>query len=347
MAIRTNTAEGGTNGTVVTNETQTGGGSGNAFNTVIVGANSSISFSNVQRMHGSLAYRCSGASGERSYFGWTVWNTLKSGTTRSYFYFPTMPGVTHLMVGAYSTAGARFFELYLGSNNRLILQDRNGTLNNPAHVLQPATWYRIEAAFQMGTAGGDGIVNFAFYEGDSTTALGSFSSTTANTGVNTETFSNFNFGKCNAAAATYDTYIDSITAEDGRTTLLGPYVATNQPPTANAGSAQSNIEPYTTVTLSGTDNDPDGTVVSRQWRQISGTPTVTLSNATTATATYTAPGTIAGTTLTFGYQVTDNGGTQSTESTVTNTILGVTERAVVGGVEVPVRTAVAKDGGLV
>lgn len=109
----------------------------------------------------------------------------------------------------------------------------------------------------------------------------------------------------------------------------------NVVPTSGAGTDQSNLEPWATVTLTGTDADSDGTVVTRVWRQISGT-TVTLTG-TGTTRTYTAPATLAGATLVFGYQVTDDLGGVSVEDTVSHTILAVTERAVVGGVEVPVR----------
>lgn len=109
-------------------------------------------------------------------------------------------------------------------------------------------------------------------------------------------------------------------------------------PTANAGEAQT-VEPYRTVTLTGTDSDSDGTVSTRSWRQVSG-PAVTLSGATTATATYKSPGTLAGTSLVFGYTVTDDAAEQSPESTVTHTIMGATERVVIGGVEVPVEISV-------
>lgn len=349
MAIRTNTAEGGSNGVVITTGPQTGGSSGDAFNTITFGANSSVSFSNTHSMHGALSYKCSAASGEKAFLNWTNWTSLKSGTTRSYFRLPTLPGFNQVLVGAYNTGGQRYFEVYWGLNNRFLVQDRNGTVYNPTFILSANTWYRVEIAFQMGITGtADGVINCAFYQGDSTTALGTFSSTTVNTGINTETFTNFSFGRNSSPAVAYDTYVDSITAQDGTTALLGPYVPpSNQLPTANAGSAQSNLEPYTTVSLAGTDSDSDGTVVSRQWRQISGTPSVTLTNAGSATATYTAPGTIAGTTLTFGYKVTDNSGGESVESTVTNDILPVTERAVVSGAEVPVKTRVVQGGGLV
>ena len=116
----------------------------------------------------------------------------------------------------------------------------------------------------------------------------------------------------------------------------------NVAPTADAGADQSDIEAYTTVTVTGSDNDTDGTVVTRTWRVISttnGAPTPTL-NGSGNSRTFKAPGAIAGTVVTLGYKVTDNGGLDSTEDICTVAVLPVTERIVVGGVEVPLEVQV-------
>jgi hypothetical protein len=90
-------------------------------------------------------------------------------------------------------------------------------------------------------------------------------------------------------------------------------VAANQPPTANAGPAQTANE-GATVTLTGSGTDPDGTIASYTWVQTAG-PTVALTNANTATATFTAPAVTADTVLTFALTVTDNNGGTATATT--------------------------------
>lgn len=65
-------------------------------------------------------------------------------------------------------------------------------------------------------------------------------------------------------------------------------------PPASAGSDQSGVKPFDTVTLTGT----GGTGAS--WAQTGGSPTVTLGGSG-ATRTFTAPATLEGTTLTFDY----------------------------------------------
>ncbi|MFY0575473.1 PKD domain-containing protein [Cystobacter fuscus] len=86
----------------------------------------------------------------------------------------------------------------------------------------------------------------------------------------------------------------------------------NQPPTANAGADQTAI-PGTPVTLAGSANDPDGTVVALLWTQTAG-PTVTLVDASTATARFTAPVVSASTVLTFQLTATDNQGASASAS---------------------------------
>lgn len=125
------------------------------------------------------------------------------------------------------------------------------------------------------------------------------------------------------------------TANAIMSTLVLEPTTGNVPPTCNAGADQTNLEPYTTVTLSATDSDTDGTVSTRAWSQTAGT-VVTLTGASSRTLTFTAPGTIGGDTLTFQYQVTDNGGATASD-TVNVSVLPVTERAAIGGVEVPMQ----------
>ncbi len=94
----------------------------------------------------------------------------------------------------------------------------------------------------------------------------------------------------------------------------------NWPPTANAGPDQS-VASAAPVTLDGTGSkDPEGTTLTYAWTQTTG-PAVTLSSATTAKPTFTAP-TLTNTTpivLTFELKVTDASG-QTAVDTITVTI---------------------------
>ena len=87
-------------------------------------------------------------------------------------------------------------------------------------------------------------------------------------------------------------------------------------PVADAGDNQSVTE-GDPVTLDGTgSSDADGTIVTYQWEQTDGTGTsVTLSGATSDTATFDAPAISSILTLTFRLTVTDNDGFSSTDDT--------------------------------
>jgi hypothetical protein len=87
----------------------------------------------------------------------------------------------------------------------------------------------------------------------------------------------------------------------------------NQAPAANAGSDQT-VNAVATVSLSGTGTDPEKGTLTYQWRQTGGA-SVTLSNPTSARASFTAPTIATGTaTLTFELRVTDTAGLSAVDT---------------------------------
>jgi hypothetical protein len=81
---------------------------------------------------------------------------------------------------------------------------------------------------------------------------------------------------------------------------------TNQAPAVNAGTAQTITLPTSSVQLSGTASDADGTIASYSWTQVSGPATASFSNA--ATAATTASGLTSAGSYTFQLTATDNAG---------------------------------------
>jgi hypothetical protein len=90
----------------------------------------------------------------------------------------------------------------------------------------------------------------------------------------------------------------------------------NQAPSANA-SADFNAVEATQVTLDGSNSsDADGSIASYTWTQTAGEPSVTLSNASSATASFTAPTTDSNLDLTFQLTVTDDEGESASDTVV-------------------------------
>jgi hypothetical protein len=121
------------------------------------------------------------------------------------------------------------------------------------------------------------------------------------------------------ASGTAFTFTYTVTDTGGLSASDTMTLTVNTPPTANAGADQTGKHAGDTITLTGSDSDADGTISSRSWTQVGGSPTVTLSGSGN-TRTFTAPSTAGGTTLTFRYSVTDNAGATTTDD-MTVTVL--------------------------
>lgn len=342
MALKQNSAEGGANGLTVTN-TNSGGASGTGFNTVTTTGSPTRVYSSAQKAHGTLSYQVAAAASSTVDFGFASFTATSSLALRFYLYHTTSPTNGQEIFQVYSGGGAaKVAVVALSGTGRIQVMGAAATLSTFPTPLVVGTWYRIEMQLTVGASTTTGSIACQYYVHDQTTPVDpAYSSSTANLGTNPAT--TIHFGKL-TPAATLDSFFDDIAYDDGATAPIG---VPNPTPIASAGSNQTNTQPYAVVTLSGTDSDSDGIVVSRQWRQVSGSPSVAITNATSANASYTAPGTIAGTSLVFGYTVTDNDGLESVEAETTHTILPATKRAIVGGIEVPIRLMAAQGGGLV
>jgi hypothetical protein len=101
-------------------------------------------------------------------------------------------------------------------------------------------------------------------------------------------------------------------ADSNTATVSVTVTAVNDVPTANAGADQT-VNAKAVVQLVGSGTDVDGDTLSYQWAQTAGTPSVTLSNANTAHASFTAPSLAADSSLTFTLTVSDGKGGTATD----------------------------------
>lgn len=325
MPLVQNTFDGGTSGVTIS-EVNSGGASGTPFTLVEILAGATCTYQSAAAKHGVRGATITG-NGAHVFLQHDIEANAKL-STRFYVRFPSAPTANCQLYTPRSTVN------YIGGINittALKFQVTNvaGTPLFTSAALTANTYYRVEISHQVATST-TGAIQFKYFVGDSTTAVETFTSTTADLG--TANIINYRLGKINNAGST-PMDLDSITFNIGSTTLLGPHVDLNIPPLANAGAGGTDIEPGTTVTLNGSgSSDPDGSIASYAWAQTTG-PTVTLSG-TGSNRTFTAPYTIAGTVLGFRLTVTDNMGATAT-ATVSYTILPATERAAVDGAWVP------------
>ncbi|ULQ57956.1 PKD domain-containing protein [Flavihumibacter rivuli] len=143
-------------------------------------------------------------------------------------------------------------------------------------------------------------------------------------GPNTATISDANLAKTTIGNLVMGTYTFRLTVTDDKgatatddiSVLVNEAVITNQAPVANAGGNQTIHLPQNALTLSGSaSSDPDGSIASYLWRQVSGPSTATLTSANTVNLT--ASNLVRGN-YSFSLQVTDNkGATGSTTVWVT------------------------------
>jgi len=82
----------------------------------------------------------------------------------------------------------------------------------------------------------------------------------------------------------------------------------NQPPLVSAGSPQTITLPVNSVTLTGSASDPDGSIASYLWTQVSGPSVANISNATSVSATMSSL--VQGSYI-FRLTATDNSGTSA------------------------------------
>jgi hypothetical protein len=101
----------------------------------------------------------------------------------------------------------------------------------------------------------------------------------------------------------------------------------NPAPVADAGSPQADVESGSAVTLDGsnsTSGDDGETITAYLWEQTDGT-TVQLSDADTATATFTAPDVESSETLTFQLTVTNSANETGTDTTTVTVVPATTD----------------------
>jgi hypothetical protein len=256
------------------------------------------------------------------------------GRFRFNFYFESLPSATidfplRFVSAANSTQGT----MQMLTDGRWRISA--GTNVTSTATMAPLTKYRVEGNYSNVTSGGQITIKVYNGLGAGAALLQSIQLTPVTTAAQ---WRRARLGKLLGSPTLGRFRIDDFRwIRDAATPDIGPYLI---PPTCDAGSDQTGVEAFKTVTLTGSDNDSDGTVTTRTWRVVSttnGAPTPVLSGSGN-TRTFKAPGTLAGTDIVCGYKVTDNDAQDSIEDFMTVTVFPATDRAIISGAQVPMET---------
>jgi len=244
----------------------------------------------------------------------------------------TFPTSFHCLVAALSADGTQRSQMIArrnAANNRLCYWDNTNTFQESSFTLAATTWYHI-AWVISGTSARILVDGVQVLSATITAPADTYNA--ASIGVASPTALQGMKGWIQDVAMFSSVLSDAQIAAQHAAIATGG----NLGPTASAGPDQSNIEAYGSVQLAGSGSDPDGSIASYSWNHISGASSnAALSSTTTASPSYTAPGTLAGSTDVWRLTVTDNQGATDTDD-ISVTVLPARERAVIGGVEVPV-----------
>ncbi len=142
--VLSNTFEGGTNTTALTTG-NSGGISGNAFDSVSIGSGGTLAFSNTHAVHGQLSMLCQTTTANSTFFSWsTSLGTQNMVWFRVYLYFPGLPsGISRFYTTSAGGAGASRWMVL--TNGKIQVQDINGTvITTSTSIIPTGTWFRVE-----------------------------------------------------------------------------------------------------------------------------------------------------------------------------------------------------------
>jgi hypothetical protein len=245
----------------------------------------------------------------------------------------TTPDVTQttgdLNLATFNVAGASTIaRLQWKQTGALVLSDTAGAHSlviAAAGVLSLGTKYRVAIQIQGNATAGAATATAKVYTPTGTTPLGSVTSSALNMATAPQ---NLDLGNQGGIATQQTFGWDDVQVDSDNTAELPAYTpGTNVAPTVTASSSATTTTPNSTVPLTGTASDSDGTIASRQWAFTSvptgvTAPTITNSTSNSASFTPTQPGVYVA-----QFTATDNSGASSSAS-VTIYVGGTTAKVI-------------------
>jgi|GEM_PF-4282905 len=243
MTTLSNTAAGGTAGVAAT-IANTGGLSGDAFDSADQASGAGVWEFTATASHGTVGYHINGV-GVRSTFVWT--GSFTASTTMSSRFYIRIPSAPSVAEQIFSVRNATLFAgaINLTTAKTLQVSQSDNAVLYTSLALALDTWYRVEIAHQVGTTTTTGGIWFAYYSLDSTTPIQTmFTATNAN--LLTTALASVNFGKL-GTTGNLEIFYDSLKIDNTTTALLGPHI-----------TSVSSLRPASTVSNPGVWSDVGG-----------------------------------------------------------------------------------------
>jgi len=182
-----NNAEGFSTSPTTPTTGNTGGGSGDAASAVTQGAASTIRATNASALFGAFGYEFalvdSGSDGACR-ITWAL--SSASRVVLSCYYMSSSVGGAIEDVMGIRHASGNMAILSIGTDGKLIPVNSAGSYQSgmrATNALTPDVMYRIELAVTKGTTSSNGVIEYAYFVGNSATPVETYSSNSQNTGT--------------------------------------------------------------------------------------------------------------------------------------------------------------------
>ncbi len=216
MVLWQNNAESGTNGAAVT--AANSDGSGEAFSIISTAGDGTVTYTSAQSAFGNQSYLFHASPTDGIALArWSQTNaTLRF---RAYFRLGALPSNTVNLIQLRSNTVSSGATLQLGSTG-IIQSSSNGVANTIISNASANTWYMVTMKVTKGSTTSDGYVRVDIRNLAGNTVLGSFETSSANTG--TEDLTYVQFGKLTNSNAELTAYFDQVAFDVGDGALIGP-----------------------------------------------------------------------------------------------------------------------------
>jgi len=214
MAYWENGAEGGDNGTAVT--AANSGTSGDAFTLVSNTSGGTVTYSTAQAAIGNKSYNFVAPTNGSTLVRWA--QTSPTQRFRAYIRIAAIPTGSVVIAQLRANTTGTGSDLRINSSGVLLTATSQALC-----TLSINTWYMVSIMVTRGTTTSNGYIKAEVRNVSGSTVLGSYESSTQNTGIEDLTY--VQFGKLVGANPDINIFFDQVAFDVGSGSLIGPYTS--------------------------------------------------------------------------------------------------------------------------